>query len=133
MSMPSAPPFISPAHPSWHVDVQRFPVIIEEEANGYVVECPSFQGCFTQGDTYEEAMERIRDLIRVHLARGSPHLLRSVAVAPSPNSEVMSQTSRTPRLTSWARFSLLRHSTSTCTSGWVRAKRARISGRNRSA
>ncbi len=49
----------------------RFPLIIEEGKDGFVIECPSFQGCYTQGDTYEAAMANIRDLIRLHLARGS--------------------------------------------------------------
>jgi predicted RNase H-like HicB family nuclease len=29
--------------------------------------CPEFQGCYTQGDTYEEVMENIRDAIRLHI------------------------------------------------------------------
>lgn len=61
--------------------MQRFPVIVEQDGDGFVVECPSFQGCYTQGDTYEQAMENIRDLIRLHLARGSPQPSRSVGVA----------------------------------------------------
>lgn len=63
------------------MDVQRFPVIVEQQRDGFVVECPSFQGCYTQGDSYEEAMENLRDLIRLHIARGTPHLMRSVGVA----------------------------------------------------
>lgn len=29
----------------------------------YVASCPSLQGCYTQGDTFEEAMRNIRDVI----------------------------------------------------------------------
>jgi predicted RNase H-like HicB family nuclease len=29
--------------------------------------CPELQGCYTQGDTYEEVMENIRDAIRLHI------------------------------------------------------------------
>ncbi|PJB70780.1 MAG: hypothetical protein CO095_08735 [Armatimonadetes bacterium CG_4_9_14_3_um_filter_58_7] len=29
--------------------------------------CPALKGCYTQGDTYEEAMENIRDAIRLHI------------------------------------------------------------------
>lgn len=57
----------------------RFPVILEEdETGGYVVECPSFQGCYTQGETYEEAMANIRELIRFHVARSGPESAREI-------------------------------------------------------
>jgi predicted RNase H-like HicB family nuclease len=29
--------------------------------------CPELQGFYTQGDTYEEVMENIRDAIRLHI------------------------------------------------------------------
>ncbi|MGC1119801.1 MAG: type II toxin-antitoxin system HicB family antitoxin [Candidatus Methanofastidiosia archaeon] len=39
-------------------------VIIEpEEHGGYVVTCPSLQGCYSQGETIEEALENIREAI----------------------------------------------------------------------
>jgi predicted RNase H-like HicB family nuclease len=63
------------------MDMQSFPVIVEEDEHGFVVDCPSFQGCYTQGDTYEEAMENIRDLIRLHLERNSPATMKVVGVA----------------------------------------------------
>ena len=51
-----------------------FAVVIEADENGYYVSCPSLQGCYSQGDTYEEAVANIRDAIRLHvedrLARG---------------------------------------------------------------
>jgi predicted RNase H-like HicB family nuclease len=37
------------------------PIVIEADADGYFVSCPSLQGCYSQGDTYEEAVENIRD------------------------------------------------------------------------
>ncbi|MBA3045088.1 MAG: type II toxin-antitoxin system HicB family antitoxin [Candidatus Thermoplasmatota archaeon] len=43
----------------------RFSVIIEKDADGYFAFCPELQGCYTQGDNYEEAMENIRDAIRL--------------------------------------------------------------------
>lgn len=50
------------------------PVVIEGDEDGYYVSCPSLQGCYSQGDTYEEAMTNIKDAIRLHiedrLARG---------------------------------------------------------------
>lgn len=48
---------------------QSFTVVVEEDEAGFVVECPDFQGCYTQGDTYEEALANIKDLIQLHLQR----------------------------------------------------------------
>jgi predicted RNase H-like HicB family nuclease len=44
-----------------------FPIVVESDADGYFVSCPSFQGCYSQGETYEEAVENIKDAIRLHL------------------------------------------------------------------
>ncbi len=37
------------------------------DGDGYFVSCPALQGCYSQGDTYEEAVENIKDAIRLHL------------------------------------------------------------------
>jgi len=44
-----------------------FPVIIEADSDGYYVSCPALQGCYSQGETYEEAMNNIKDAIRLHI------------------------------------------------------------------
>jgi predicted RNase H-like HicB family nuclease len=43
------------------------PIVIEGDADGYFVSCPALQGCYSQGDSYEEAVERIKDAIRLHI------------------------------------------------------------------
>ena len=43
------------------------PVIVEGDRDGYFVSCPSLQGCYSQGQTYEEAIENIKDAIRLHI------------------------------------------------------------------
>ncbi len=43
------------------------PIIVESDADGYYVTCPSLQGCYSQGDSYEEAVENIKDAIRLHI------------------------------------------------------------------
>ncbi|HEV8384416.1 MAG TPA: type II toxin-antitoxin system HicB family antitoxin [Acidobacteriota bacterium] len=43
------------------------PIVIESDADGYFVSCPSLQGCYSQGETYEEAVENIKDAIRLHI------------------------------------------------------------------
>jgi predicted RNase H-like HicB family nuclease len=45
-----------------------FQIIIEQdEAGYYVAECPALRACYTQGRTYEEVMENIKDVIAVCL------------------------------------------------------------------
>ena len=45
----------------------RFSIIIEKDEEGYFASCPELQGCYSQGDTYEEAIENIKDAIRLHI------------------------------------------------------------------
>ena len=49
------------------MSVYRFSVIIEKDKDGYYAFCPELQGCYTQGDTYEEILGSIRDAIRLHI------------------------------------------------------------------
>lgn len=42
-------------------------VVFEEYKDGYLVYCPALQGCYSQGSTYEKAIENIRDAIYLHL------------------------------------------------------------------
>ena len=46
-----------------------FKVFLErdEEYGGYVVVCPSLQGCYSQGKTVEEALVNIREAIELCL------------------------------------------------------------------
>ncbi len=44
------------------------PIVIEADADGFFVSCPALQGCYSQGDTYEEAVENIKDAIKLHIA-----------------------------------------------------------------
>lgn len=45
----------------------HFSVIIERDKDGYFAFCPELQGCYSQGDTYEEAIENIKDAIKLHI------------------------------------------------------------------
>ncbi len=47
---------------------KKLPIIIEKGEDGfYVVECPVFSGCFTQGKTIDEALINIREVIEICL------------------------------------------------------------------
>lgn len=46
----------------------KFPVIVERDEDGvYVVECPLFKGCYTQGKSLDEALAGIREVIGICL------------------------------------------------------------------
>lgn len=49
------------------MSMYKFSVIIEKNKNGYYAFCPELQGCYTQGDTYEETLDNIKDAIRLHV------------------------------------------------------------------
>jgi predicted RNase H-like HicB family nuclease len=42
-------------------------VIIEKDEYGYYTYCPGFDGCQTQGDTLEEALDNMREAIELYL------------------------------------------------------------------
>ena len=45
----------------------RFAVVVEKDKEGYFAYCPELQGCYTQGETFEEATENIKDAIKLHV------------------------------------------------------------------
>ena len=51
----------------------QFTVVIEQDEDGaYISSCPVLQGCHSFGDTYEEALQNIKEAIQVHIeARNS--------------------------------------------------------------
>ena len=52
---------------SYRMNNFRFSVGIEKDEDGYTAFCPELQGCYAQGETYEEVLDNIRDAIRLHL------------------------------------------------------------------
>jgi predicted RNase H-like HicB family nuclease len=55
----------------------QFTVVIERDEDGrYLAICPGLQGCYTEGETEEEAKELIKDAVKLHVearvARGEP-------------------------------------------------------------
>ena len=55
----------------WHL-----PIILEQdEDNVYIVSCPVFKACHSQGDTIEEAMENIKEVIEMCIEETSPNEL----------------------------------------------------------
>lgn len=46
----------------------KYKVAIHQSEEGYSVSCPGLPGCWSQGDTEEEALENIRIAIQEYLA-----------------------------------------------------------------
>ena len=48
--------------------IKNFTVLIEQDEDGiYVAKVPDISGCYTQGKTVQQAMERIKEAIQVCL------------------------------------------------------------------
>ena len=43
------------------------PVIVERDEGGFVAYCPTLEGCHTQGKTYEDALENVKEAIEVYI------------------------------------------------------------------
>ncbi len=46
----------------------NYKVRLQKSEEGYAVSCPGLPGCWSQGETEDEAVENIRDAIREYLA-----------------------------------------------------------------
>ena len=72
-----------PADLDWHKNEGRaynssmkhltLPIVVEADGDGYFVSCPTLQGCYSQGDTYEDAVANIKDAITGYLASLKKH------------------------------------------------------------
>ena len=48
------------------MEVYRFQMIVEQDEDGlYVADVPALQGCHTQGETFEDALTNIREVIEM--------------------------------------------------------------------
>lgn len=45
----------------------NFPIVIEQDNDGFFAFCPELQGCYSHGDTHEEALANVKDAIRLHI------------------------------------------------------------------
>jgi predicted RNase H-like HicB family nuclease len=45
----------------------QYSVVINKTEHGFDVHCPALPGCHSQGDTFEEAIENIKDAITTYL------------------------------------------------------------------
>ena len=48
--------------------MMKYKVLIQQSKQGFSVSCPGLPGCWSQGETEQDAIENIRDAIREYLA-----------------------------------------------------------------
>ena len=65
--------------------MMHFKVVLEEdeEVGGYIVSCPSLPGCFSQGETADEALENIKEAIQACLESLAEDEIQSYITKPS--------------------------------------------------
>ncbi len=60
---------------------RKFTVLLfEEPEGGYSVEVPELPGCFTEGDTVEDALANAREAIACYVGPDEPPVVRKVLV-----------------------------------------------------
>ena len=57
--------------------ISRYKVALLASEEGFSVSCPGLPGCWSQGATEAEALDKIRDAIREYLAAVADSLLES--------------------------------------------------------
>jgi len=58
----------------------NLPIIVEKDEDGfYVVECPLLKGCYTQGNTLDEALKNIREVIEMCLEEENEEAVSDIA------------------------------------------------------
>ena len=45
----------------------KFNILFQKDEHGYFAFCPDLKGCHSQGDTFEEAKENIREAIELYI------------------------------------------------------------------
>ena len=71
---------------SWYSYVMErtFPVVlVPQPEGGFFVECPSLPGCYSEGDTFEEALDNIREAILLTI-EDMQELGQPIPKAPPP-------------------------------------------------
>ncbi len=49
-------------------DIMKYKVVLHESDEGYAISCPGLPGCWSQGETEDEAIRNIQEAIHDYLA-----------------------------------------------------------------
>jgi len=56
----------------------KLSVICKKQSNdSYFAICPELKSCYTQGDTYEEALENLRELVTISIKENLDELIEN--------------------------------------------------------
>jgi len=60
----------------------KFNIVLEEDSEdgGYIVHCPALKGCWSQGDTQEEALQNIKEAIAGYLKTLNDRAMHEVKI-----------------------------------------------------
>ena len=50
----------------------KFNILFQKDENGYFAFCPELKGCHSQGDTFEQAQENIREAVELYIETMNP-------------------------------------------------------------
>ena len=64
-------------------------VLLIESEEGFAVSCPALPGCWSQGRTREEALDNVRDAIRLWLEVAEEDALKAAAEEKALTAEVI--------------------------------------------
>jgi len=67
----------------------KYKVLLIESEEGFAASCPALAGCWSQGRTREEAMENIREAIRLWLEVADEDALRAAKDEKAFTAEVI--------------------------------------------
>jgi len=64
------------------MNLMKFNIVLEEdlEDGGYIVHCPALKGCWSQGDTQEEALQNIKEAITGYLKTLNERAMHEVKI-----------------------------------------------------
>lgn len=51
-------------------------IVVQRDGDEYFAFCPEIKGCRSRGDTYDQAMDNLKDSIREHLSDEHGHVER---------------------------------------------------------
>ena len=57
----------------------RLSAVIESDEHGYFAYCPELPGCFSQGESYEEALTNVQEAIALYIETLDPEERQAIS------------------------------------------------------
>ena len=57
----------------------KFNILFQKDENGYFAFCPELKGCHSQGDTFEQAQENIREAVELYIETMNPEEIHELS------------------------------------------------------